>query len=187
MSGHTSSSNGADLEGKSPSRCATPWRTARIFGRIAPPLKAELVDRPARIAGHYVAMIGDGVNDILSLKKSNLAVAMGAGTQATKGVADLILLDDSFGSLASARRRGQPHPQRDARHPPPVPDADLRGRAGDRLVARRRPVPDRIAQRIGDHAVHGRRAERAARGLGARRPHPMSPVKTLSTSWCRRR
>jgi cation-transporting ATPase E len=51
-------------------------------------------------------MIGDGVNDILSLKRSNLAVAMGAGTQATKGVADLILLDDSFGSLASAVEEG---------------------------------------------------------------------------------
>jgi cation-transporting ATPase E len=79
--------------------------TARIFGRVAPSLKAELVD-VMRGAGNYVAMIGDGVNDISSLKKSNLAVAMGAGTQATKGVADLILLDDSFGSLASAVEEG---------------------------------------------------------------------------------
>jgi cation-transporting ATPase E len=97
--------NGADLEGKSSAEVATLLIDARIFGRVAPALKAELVDI-LRGAGHYVAMIGDGVNDILSLKKSNLAVAMGAGTQATKGVADLILLDDSFGSLASAVEEG---------------------------------------------------------------------------------
>jgi cation-transporting ATPase E len=97
--------NGADLEGKSPEHMARVMLTARIFGRVAPSLKADLVD-VLRSGGHYVAMIGDGVNDILSLKRSNLAVAMGAGTQATKGVADLILLDDSFGSLASAVEEG---------------------------------------------------------------------------------
>jgi cation-transporting ATPase E len=97
--------NGAELEGRSPAEVAALLTNARIFGRVAPSLKAELVD-VLRSAGHYVAMIGDGVNDILSLKKSNLAVAMGAGTQATKGVADLILLDDSFGSLASAVEEG---------------------------------------------------------------------------------
>jgi cation-transporting ATPase E len=97
--------NGADLAGKSPEQLAHAVNNARIFGRVAPSLKAELVDA-LKEAGHYVAMIGDGVNDILSLKKSNLAVAMGAGTQATKGVADLILLDDSFGSLASAVEEG---------------------------------------------------------------------------------
>ncbi len=97
--------NGADLAGKSPEAINAILDTARIFGRVAPSLKAELVDL-LRGSGHYVAMIGDGVNDIMSLKRSNLAVAMGAGTQATKGVADLILLDDSFGSLASAVEEG---------------------------------------------------------------------------------
>lgn len=97
--------SGADIEGRPPAEVAALLNDARIFGRVAPSLKAELVDI-LRGAGHYVAMIGDGVNDILSLKKSNLAVAMGAGTQATKGVADLILLDDSFGSLASAVEEG---------------------------------------------------------------------------------
>jgi cation-transporting P-type ATPase E len=97
--------NGADLDGASREHLIHVARTARIFGRVAPSLKAELVDA-LRHAGHYVAMIGDGVNDILSLKRSNLAVAMGAGTQATKGVADMILLDNSFGSLASAVEEG---------------------------------------------------------------------------------
>ena len=97
--------SGADLEGRTKEEVQRIVTRARIFGRIAPSLKAELVDI-LRGSGHYVAMIGDGVNDILSLKRSNLAVAMGAGTQATKGVADLILLDDSFGSLASAVEEG---------------------------------------------------------------------------------
>ena len=97
--------SGADLEGRTKEEMERIVTKARIFGRVAPALKAELVDI-LRGSGHYVAMIGDGVNDILSLKRSNLAVAMGAGTQATKGVADLILLDDSFGSLASAVEEG---------------------------------------------------------------------------------
>jgi cation-transporting ATPase E len=52
-------------------------------------------------------MTGDGVNDVLSLKRSNLAIAMGSGSQATRGVADLILIEDGFAALASAIGEGQ--------------------------------------------------------------------------------
>jgi cation-transporting ATPase E len=52
-------------------------------------------------------MTGDGVNDVLSLKRSNLAIAMGSGSQATRGVADLILIEDGFDALASAIGEGQ--------------------------------------------------------------------------------
>ena len=52
-------------------------------------------------------MIGDGVNDVLSLKKSNLAVAMASGSQATRSVADIVLTDDSFAALAPAVQEGQ--------------------------------------------------------------------------------
>ena len=97
--------SGADLEGISATQMREAVRNTQVFGRVTPALKADLVGA-LRAAGHYVAMIGDGVNDVLSLKRSNLAVAMGAGSQATKGVADLILIDDSFGSLANAVEEG---------------------------------------------------------------------------------
>jgi cation-transporting ATPase E len=83
---------------------STVQRTA-VFGRITPPLKERIVET-LKASGRYVAMIGDGVNDVLPLKKADLAVAMGSGSQATRGVADLVLLDDSFASLAGAVEEG---------------------------------------------------------------------------------
>jgi cation-transporting P-type ATPase E len=77
-----------------------------IFGRITPEQKEKLVDALRR-RGHYVAMIGDGVNDVLSLKKANLGIAMQSGSQATRGVADIILVNDSFAALGPALNEGQ--------------------------------------------------------------------------------
>ena len=79
---------------------------AIVFGRITPAQKERLVVA-LRARGHYVAMIGDGVNDVLSLKKANLAIAMGSGSQATRGVADLVLMQDSFAAVAHAVGEGQ--------------------------------------------------------------------------------
>jgi len=77
-----------------------------IFGRITPDLKKRLV-QALRQEGHYVAMIGDGVNDVLALKQANLGVAMQSGSQATRGVADIVLLGDSFAALPEAFTEGQ--------------------------------------------------------------------------------
>jgi cation-transporting ATPase E len=79
---------------------------AVIFGRTTPEQKEDLV-RFFRDQGHHVAMIGDGVNDIPSLKEANLGISMMSGTAATRGVADLVLLDDSFAALPAALREGQ--------------------------------------------------------------------------------
>lgn len=79
---------------------------ATIFGRITPQQKEALVEALHR-QGEYVAMIGDGVNDVLSLKKAQLGIAMQSGSGATRGVADMVLLDDSFAALPPAFGEGQ--------------------------------------------------------------------------------
>ena len=77
-----------------------------VFGRITPSQKERIVDA-LRSRGRYVAMIGDGVNDVLSLKKANLGIAMQSGSQAARAVADIVLTNDSFASLAPAVEEGQ--------------------------------------------------------------------------------
>lgn len=97
---------GAELEGLDTARLAQVAEETTIFGRITPQQKQRLV-QALRSRGHYVAMIGDGVNDVLSLKQANLGVAMQSGSQASRGVADLVLLKDSFAALPQAFREGQ--------------------------------------------------------------------------------
>jgi cation-transporting P-type ATPase E len=76
------------------------------FGRVEPDLKARLV-AALRRNGHYVAMIGDGVNDILPLRGADLSVAMASGAAATRAAADLVLLDDAFAVLPRAVVEGR--------------------------------------------------------------------------------
>ena len=77
-----------------------------VFGRITPEQKRELVAALAR-RGRYVAMIGDGVNDVLALKEARLAIAMGSGSQIAKGVSDLVLLRGGFGTVPPAIEEGR--------------------------------------------------------------------------------
>jgi cation-transporting P-type ATPase E len=79
---------------------------ATIFGRISPEQKERIVEALAR-RGHYVAMMGDGVNDALSLKKAKLGIAMQSGSNVTRNVADMVLLDDSFAALRPAFTEGK--------------------------------------------------------------------------------
>jgi len=98
--------SGAELDALDDTQLSALAEATTVFGRITPAQKERLVDA-LRARGHYVAMIGDGVNDVLSLKKANLAIAMGSGTQATRGVADLVLMQDSFAAVAQAVEEGQ--------------------------------------------------------------------------------
>src|SRR5215210_6173643 len=77
-----------------------------VFGRITPEQKEGLVEA-LHAQGRYVAMTGDGVNDVLSLKKADLGIAMQSGSQATRGVADIVLTNDSFAVLPHAITEGQ--------------------------------------------------------------------------------
>ena len=79
---------------------------ATIFGRIAPEQKQQLVAALTQ-GGHYVAMMGDGVNDVLSLKQAKLGIAMQSGSNATRNVADMVLLGDSYAALLPALREGK--------------------------------------------------------------------------------
>ena len=89
-------------------RTARGWPRSReentIFCRIKPEQKKALVAALVA-AGRYVAMIGDGVNDVPALKRARMAVAMGSGSQVTKGVADVVLLKDQFSRLPRGGRR----------------------------------------------------------------------------------
>jgi cation-transporting ATPase E len=98
--------SGPELDDMTASQFSDTAEEATIFGRITPQQKEKLVDS-LRSRGYYVAMIGDGVNDVLSLKKANIGIAMQGGSQATRGVADIVLLNDSFAALPPAFREGQ--------------------------------------------------------------------------------
>ncbi len=98
--------SGLELEEMNPVEFAEAAEAGTIFGRITPQQKEHLV-QALRGKGYYVAMIGDGVNDVLSLKQANLGIAMQSGSQAARSVADIVLLGDSFASLPYAVQEGQ--------------------------------------------------------------------------------
>lgn len=98
--------SGKALVGMDTAQLAQAAEEYAVFGRITPQQKAQLV-QALRERGHTVAMIGDGVNDLLSLKQANLGIAMQSGGSATRGVADIVLLQDSFAALPQVFREGQ--------------------------------------------------------------------------------
>jgi cation-transporting ATPase E len=77
-----------------------------VFGRVTPHQKRAMV-RSLQARGHIVAMTGDGVNDVLALKESNCGVAMASGSEATRGVAQLVLLDSNFSALPAVVAEGR--------------------------------------------------------------------------------
>lgn len=77
-----------------------------VFGRTSPQQKKAMV-AALQARGHTVAMIGDGVNDVLALKQADIGIAMGNGAGAARTVAQLVLVDSQFASLPSIVREGR--------------------------------------------------------------------------------
>ncbi|MET7846665.1 HAD-IC family P-type ATPase [Streptomyces avermitilis] len=77
-----------------------------VFGRVTPQQKRDMVGA-LQSRGHTVAMTGDGVNDVLALKDADIGVSMGSGSEATRAVAQIVLLDNSFATLPSVVGEGR--------------------------------------------------------------------------------
>ena len=77
-----------------------------VFGRVTPDQKRDMVTA-MQSRGHVVAMLGDGVNDALALKRADLGIAMGSGAAATKAVSNLVLLDSNFAHLPAVVGEGR--------------------------------------------------------------------------------
>jgi cation-transporting ATPase E len=77
-----------------------------VFGRVTPHQKRAMV-RALQARGHTVAMTGDGVNDVLALKDADCGVAMASGSEATRGVAQLVLMDSNFAAMPAVVSEGR--------------------------------------------------------------------------------
>ncbi|MEV3990571.1 cation-translocating P-type ATPase [Streptomyces sp. NPDC049837] len=85
---------------------ATALDEGTVFGRVTPQQKRDMVGA-LQSHGHTVAMTGDGVNDVLALKDADIGVSMGSGSEATKAVAQIVLLNNSFATLPSVVAEGR--------------------------------------------------------------------------------
>ncbi|MBM7054895.1 HAD-IC family P-type ATPase [Streptomyces durocortorensis] len=89
-----------------PDEMATAMEQNAVFGRVTPQQKRDMV-AALQSRGHTVAMTGDGVNDVLALKDADIGVSMGSGSEATRAVAQIVLLNNSFATLPSVVAEGR--------------------------------------------------------------------------------
>lgn len=102
----TGAYSGDELEAISDAELVNIVQTANVFARVEPHTKQRIV-KALQTAQHYVAMVGDGVNDVPALKQANLAIVMNDGTQISKDVADIVLLNNAMSTLPHAFAEGK--------------------------------------------------------------------------------
>ena len=97
---------GSELDAMGDGELAAAVRESNVFARIEPHTKQRIVETLRR-QGEYVSMVGDGVNDVPALKAANLAIVMNDGTQISKDVADIVLLNNAMSTLPRAFHEGK--------------------------------------------------------------------------------
>ena len=97
---------GSELDAMSDGELSAAVRESNVFARIEPDTKQRIVETLRR-QGEYVSMVGDGVNDVPALKAANLAIVMNDGTQISKDVADIVLLNNAMSTLPRAFHEGK--------------------------------------------------------------------------------
>lgn len=98
--------SGPELDAMSPEQFSKAALECNIFGRMKPENKEQVIET-LKANGRYVAMIGDGVNDVKSLKTAQVGISLQTGAGAARGVADMILVDDNFSALPKALVEGR--------------------------------------------------------------------------------
>ena len=104
--GHRKIISGDELAKMTPEEFDRAALETNIFGRMKPDQKEDVIDS-LRKQGRYVAMVGDGVNDVKSLKKAHVGVALESGSGAARGVADMVLVNDDFSALPASLVEGK--------------------------------------------------------------------------------
>jgi Ca2+-transporting ATPase len=98
---------GTQLQNMSPEEIQEVVKTARVFARVAPHQKLDLVNA-MRATGHFVAVTGDGVNDAPALRTANIGAAMGqSGTDVAREAAELVISDDNFATIVGGVEKGR--------------------------------------------------------------------------------
>jgi Ca2+-transporting ATPase len=97
---------GGDLDKMSDEEFFKILKNVDVYARVEPRHKMRIIEAWQK-KGEVVAMTGDGVNDAPALKKADVGVALGSGTEVAKEAADIILLDDNFNSIVKAVERGR--------------------------------------------------------------------------------